>query len=63
MLCNKKEYRCHINIQWPVPLHRNCKAYYICIRDEEYLKNNWREFWRGIYIEHYTDDLLKFCEN
>ncbi|CAL7961290.1 conserved hypothetical protein [Alphaproteobacteria bacterium] len=58
-----EEYRRDIDIRWPVPLHRNCKIYYRCWRGEDELKHNWQEFYRCIYIKHYTDDLLKFCKN
>lgn len=53
----KEEYRCHVEIKLPVALNKNCRVYYRCIRDEEDMKNNW-EFYRYIYIEHYTDNLL-----
>lgn len=53
-----EKYKCHMNIQWPIALHNNCRAFYGSFRNEEDLRHDW-EFCRYICIEHYADNLLK----
>ena len=53
----EESYRCNLNIRWPIPINSNCRAYYKCVLDNDTL-----EVGRSIHIEHYTDNLLKFCK-
>lgn len=54
-----EEYIRDVKLSPKLPISKNCRIYYSCKRDIWAIANNWQDFGRVIYIEHYTDELLK----
>ena len=57
--CVEEEYIKDIKLFPLLPIDKNCRTYYSCKRSAYAMANNWPEFGRCIYIEYYTNELLK----